>query len=150
MKELDFTMQDILQIIDTFSKSGIGSLNIRQGEFSLKLESQKTEQILIQGTAAGAVSGTETPSAAAQSPAPPSSGNTVTSPIVGTFYAAAAPDKAPFVQTGSRVQKGDVLFIIESMKLMNEVVSEFDGIVGEIHVENGQGVEYGQPIVTIV
>lgn len=87
---------------------------------------------------------------AAQAPAAPVlSGNIVKSPIVGTFYAAPAPDKAPYVSVGSAVNKGDVLFIIESMKLMNEVTSEFSGKVAEILVKNGDTVEFDQPILRI-
>ena len=77
------------------------------------------------------------------------SGNVVKAPIVGTFYAASAPDKPPFVTVGKRVKKGDVLMIIESMKLMNEVQSDFDGTVAEILVNNGQAVEFDQPIMII-
>ena len=77
------------------------------------------------------------------------SGNVVKSPIVGTFYASASPDKPPYVTVGKQVSEGDVLFIIESMKLMNEVTSEFTGTVEKILVQNGQAVEYGQPIMVI-
>ena len=70
-------------------------------------------------------------------------------PIVGTFYSSPAPDKEPFVAVGKQVKKGDVLFIIESMKLMNEIQSEYDGEVAEILVEDGAPVEYGQPIMVI-
>ncbi|MCH5194521.1 MAG: acetyl-CoA carboxylase biotin carboxyl carrier protein [Oscillospiraceae bacterium] len=76
-------------------------------------------------------------------------GNVVKAPIVGTFYAASAPDKPPFVKVGQQVKKGDVLMIIESMKLMNEVQSDFDGTVTEILVKNGDPVEYDQPIMII-
>lgn len=76
-------------------------------------------------------------------------GNVVKSPIVGTYYSAPAPDKAPFVTVGSKVKKGDTLFIIESMKLMNEVQSDFDGEVTEIFIQEGTGVEFNQPIMTI-
>ncbi|MBQ7026963.1 MAG: acetyl-CoA carboxylase biotin carboxyl carrier protein [Ruminococcus sp.] len=78
-----------------------------------------------------------------------SSGNVVKSPIVGTFYAAPAPDKAPFVRIGDTVKKGDVIMIIESMKLMNEIQSEFDGTVKEILVSDGQAVEFEQPVMII-
>ncbi len=74
---------------------------------------------------------------------------TVTSPIVGTFYRASSPDAEPFVEVGSRVQKGQVLCIIEAMKLMNEIESEVDGVVVRILVENGQPVEYGEPLFLI-
>ena len=89
--------------------------------------------------------------AMAQAPAaaPQISGNVVKSPIVGTFYAAASPEKPPFVTVGQQVKKGDVLMIIESMKLMNEVQSEFDGTVAEILVKNGEAVEFDQPIMII-
>lgn len=97
----------------------------------------------------------ETPAAAAPAekeavPAPAASGNIVKAPIVGTFYAAASPDDAPFVKVGDTVKKGDVLMIIESMKLMNEVQSDFDGVVEEIFAANGEAVEYDQPLMRIV
>ncbi len=78
------------------------------------------------------------------------SGNVVKAPIVGTFYAAASPDEPPYVKVGDTVKKGDVLMIIESMKLMNEVTSDFDGVVEEIFVTNGEAVEYDQPLMRIV
>lgn len=74
---------------------------------------------------------------------------TVTSPIVGTFYGLPAPDAAPFVEVGVRVKKGQVLCIIEAMKLMNEIESEVEGIIVKILVENGQPVEYGEPLFLI-
>lgn len=77
------------------------------------------------------------------------SGNVVKAPIVGTFYSAPSPDKPPFVRVGQQVKKGDVIMIIESMKLMNEVQSDFDGTVAEILVKNGEAVEYDQPIMII-
>ena len=76
-------------------------------------------------------------------------GNIVKSPIVGTFYAAPSPDKPPFVKVGDTVKKGDVIMIIESMKLMNEVQSEYDGVVESILVSDGQAVEYDQPVMVI-
>jgi len=74
---------------------------------------------------------------------------TVTSPIVGTFYRASSPDADPFVDVGTEVKKGQVLCIIEAMKLMNEIESEVDGTIVEILVENGQPVEYGEPLFLI-
>jgi len=74
---------------------------------------------------------------------------TVASPIVGTFYRAPAPDSAPFIEAGARVKKGQVLCVIEAMKLMNEIESEVDGIVARILVENGHPVEYGEPLFLI-
>ena len=79
----------------------------------------------------------------------PSSGNIVKSPLVGTFYAAPSEDAPAFVKTGDKVKKGQVLAIVEAMKLMNEIESDFDGEVAEILVENGQPVEYGQPLFVV-
>lgn len=88
-------------------------------------------------------------SAAAAPKAEEKSGNVVKAPIVGTFYASPGPGKAPFVTVGREVKKGDVLMIIESMKLMNEIQSEFDGVVTEIIAKDGQAVEYDQPVMII-
>ncbi len=74
---------------------------------------------------------------------------TITSPIVGTFYRLPSPEALPFVEVGMRVTKGQVLCIIEAMKLMNEIESEVDGVVVKILVENGQPVEYGEPLFLI-
>jgi len=74
---------------------------------------------------------------------------TTTSPIVGTFYRASSPEASPFVEVGSRVKKGQVLCIVEAMKLMNEIESEVDGTVIKVLVENGQPVEYGEPLFLI-
>ncbi len=77
-------------------------------------------------------------------------GNIVKSPLVGTFYAAPAEDADPFVAVGDTVKKGQTLAIVEAMKLMNEIESDFDGKIAEVLVENGQPVEYGQPLFRIV
>jgi len=74
---------------------------------------------------------------------------TITSPIVGTFYRAPSPDAPPFVDAGTRVRKGQVICIIEAMKLMNEIESELEGVVVRPLVENGQPVEYGEPLFLI-
>ncbi len=95
----------------------------------------------VQGQAGGAVSA-ETDNEV--------SGKYVTSPLVGTFYTAPAEDADNFVEVGDKVKKGQVLAIIEAMKLMNEIESEFDGEIAEVLVENGEAVEYGQPLFRIV
>ena len=77
-------------------------------------------------------------------------GMIVKSPLVGTFYAAPAEDADPFVSVGDQVKNGQTLAIVEAMKLMNEIESDFDGKVAEVYVENGQAVEYGQPLFRIV
>ena len=76
-------------------------------------------------------------------------GNLVKSPLVGTFYAAPSEDAEPFIKVGDTVKKGQTLAIVEAMKLMNEIESEFDGVVTEILVENEENVEYGQPLFRI-
>lgn len=89
------------------------------------------------------------PAASAEKPAETVSGNIITSPIIGTFYSSPAPEKPAFVKVGDNVNVGDVVCIIESMKLMNEINSEFGGRVAEIYVNNGDTVEYGQKIMRI-
>ena len=79
----------------------------------------------------------------------PVSGNIITSPIIGTFYAAPSPDKPAFVEVGKSVSVGDVVCIIESMKLMNEITSEFSGKIAEIYVKNGDAVEFGQKLMRV-
>ena len=78
-----------------------------------------------------------------------STGNVVTSPLVGTFYAAPSEDAEPFVRVGDTVKKGQTLAIVEAMKLMNDIEAEFEGKVLEVYVENGDSVEYGQPLFVI-
>lgn len=142
MNDIEFTINDIKDLMNAFRANGLGSMKLQQGEFSLKLESREAGH-----TAVFTQPAAEAPVLLEAEPQP--RGNAVKSPIVGTFYAASAPDREPYVKAGDKVKKGDVLFIIESMKLMNEVTSEFDGTVAEILVQNGTPVEYGQPILTI-
>ena len=149
MSELKLTVSEIKELMDKMADTGLTSLRVRDGEFELSLKAEQKE-IIVQGEAAPAAA----IAVPAASPAPKKeaeeiSGNVVKSPFVGTFYAAPSPDKAPYVTAGKQVKKGDVLFIIESMKLMNEIQSEYDGTVKKILVQDGQGVEYGQPILII-
>lgn len=77
-------------------------------------------------------------------------GNTIDSPMVGTFYRAPSPEAKPFIETGQEVKPGDVICIVEAMKMMNQIKADKAGKVGSILVENGEPVEYGQPLVTII
>jgi acetyl-CoA carboxylase biotin carboxyl carrier protein len=88
---------------------------------------------------------------AAPVPAPPAEpeGQVIKSPMVGTFYRAASPGAKPFVEVGDSVKKGQPICIIEAMKLMNEIESDLDGVVKAVLVENGQPVEYGEPLIVI-
>lgn len=104
-----------------------------------------SEAAAIQPAAAAAVQPEASADEAADKP-----GNIVKSPLVGTFYAAPAEDADPFVAVGDTVKKGQTLAIVEAMKLMNEIESDFDGKIAEVLVENGQPVEYGQPLFRIV
>lgn len=154
MSDMKLSLDEVRGLMEAFSSSGLTSFSLKDGDFELSLSSEKPEQVYVCPPAAPA--GVPAPAAApaAQPSAPAAkeeeiSGNVVKSPIIGTFYASAAPDKPPYVTVGKTVQEGDVLFIIESMKLMNEVTSEFSGTVEKILVQNGQAVEYGQPIMVI-
>ena len=89
------------------------------------------------------------PAAPAEAPQAASKGRTVTSPFVGTFYRSASPDAPSFCEVGDTIQKGQTLCIIEAMKLMNEIEAEFGGRVATVLVENGQPVEYGEPLFEI-
>jgi acetyl-CoA carboxylase biotin carboxyl carrier protein len=142
MKEMEFSVQDIRELMEAMRRSRIGELKITKGDFSLELEAARET---------AAVPAPLSPPDTAQPAAEQReyTGQVVKSPLVGAYYAAPAPDKEPYIRVGDRVEKGDVLFIIESMKLMNEVTSDYSGIITEILAENGQGVEYGQPILVI-
>ena len=147
MKEKEFSVAEIKELMTAMYRTNTGRLKIENGDYKITLEG--CERTVV--AEAHAVAASSAPaSLATESIAAVPVGNVVSSPIVGTFYEAPAPDADPFVKVGSQVKKGDVLFIIESMKLMNEVQSQFDGTVAEILVKSGQGVEFGQPIMTII
>ena len=145
-------IENLIRLIETVSASEVTGLKYEENGVKLHLTKKKGQ---VQVVAApeisegieGAAAAAEVPSVTADSA--PSGGKLVESPLVGTFYAAPAEDAAPFVAVGDTVKKGQTLAIVEAMKLMNEIESEFDGIVEEILVENGQAVEYGQPLFRI-
>jgi len=139
------------EYIDLMKESGLGYFRIKNDKFEIELGDKHPHMMpfpmqLPPQPAAPAIA--QNGSADAPKKSAPK-GNIMNSPIVGTFYAAPSPEKPPFVTVGKQVSKGDVLFIIESMKLMNEVTSEYDGVVAEIFVEDGETVEFGQPIMRI-
>ena len=152
MAELKLNVEEIKALMAEASRLGLQKVSLRQDGFSLKIEGKQPVVVAASEQAAPVVLS----SAPAAAPAQPAAnteeevtGTPVLSPIVGTFYSKPAPDKEPFVKVGDTVKKGDVLFIIESMKLMNEVNSEVDGVVTKILVEDGQGVEFHQPILIV-
>jgi len=148
LKNSDITIDQVLTLMDKMAKSGLGKIHLEDGSFKLSIEAKEQISAHIGEQTIVSAPMTEAPAvSAADSTA--DEGIVITSPIVGTFYEAPAPDKQPFVKPGSQVKKGDVLFIVESMKLMNEVLSEFDGTVREILVEDAQPLEYGQPVLIL-
>ncbi|MDE7302810.1 MAG: acetyl-CoA carboxylase biotin carboxyl carrier protein [Oscillospiraceae bacterium] len=147
----------IEQLAELVKAKDLGEITVADGEEVVTIKGKKCPPsppmagapMPPMGIPAGMPAAAPVMQQTAQAEAPAVSGNVVKSPIVGTFYAASAPDKPPFVTVGQQVKKGDVIMIIESMKLMNEVQSEFDGTVAEILVKNGEAVEFDQPIMII-
>lgn len=149
-----FSVDNISILADIMEEKNLEEITMEcEDEYRLTLKAKRScPPPPPMGGMTPAMASMAAPAPAAQASASASqtvSGNVVKSPIVGTFYAASSPDKAPFVTIGQQVKKGDVLMIIESMKLMNEVQSEFDGTIAEILVKNGEAVEYDQPIMII-
>lgn len=143
--------ENLIRLINTVSSSELTEFSMKDGDFKVSMNKKKEVQIVADGNMAA-----EIPVFTAQTAAPEKEsvesepeGNQVKAPLVGTFYSASAPDAAPFVKVGDTVKKGQVLGIIEAMKLMNEIESEYDGVVEAILVENGQMVEYGQNLFII-
>ena len=147
----------IQQLAELVKEKDLGEITVADGEEVVTIKGKKCPPppppmgapVPPMGMPAGMPMPVQQAAASGSSAESVPSGNVVKAPIVGTFYAASAPDKPPFVTVGKRVKKGDVLMIIESMKLMNEVQSDFDGTVAEILVNNGQAVEFDQPIMII-
>lgn len=147
-----FDIETIEKLAGIVSSKELSELTISDGDKTITIKGKKCPPpampFPVMGTAAVSASA---PAAETDAPAKEEAvdGNVVKSPIVGTFYAAPSPEKPPFVKVGDTVKKGDVIMIIESMKLMNEVRSDFDGVVEKILVSDGQAVEYDQPIMII-
>ena len=151
--------ENLLTLIKTVSESELTSFTMKDGD--LKISMGKEKQVVVEQTGMQvmpAVAGNaDTVSAGSgsfngkqeQLEECQPEGKTVKAPLVGTFYAASAPDAEAFVSVGDTVKKGQTLGIIEAMKLMNEIESEYDGVVKEILIENGQMAEYGQPLFVI-
>ena len=152
--------ENLLTLIKTVSDSELTDFDYEENGTRIRLKKKK-ETVVVSGTSSNVpVMGLENiqtvENAAAVNTANTQTDNgepegmVVKSPLVGTFYAAPAEDADPFVSVGDPVKKGQTLAIVEAMKLMNEIESDFDGKVAEIYVENGQAVEYGQPLFRIV
>lgn len=127
--------------IDKAVQSNIAKLSIQNGDFSLTIETQGCRTERTEAAPAAPVSQPEE--------TPEFDGTVVPSPLVGTFYASSAPEEPPMVQAGDAVSKGDVLCIIEAMKVMNNIESPCDGTISRVLAVNGELVEYNQPLFVI-
>jgi acetyl-CoA carboxylase biotin carboxyl carrier protein len=143
-------LRKLKKLIDLVEESGIAELEITEGEEKVKIV--KGGVIAMQAApapvmhAAAAVAASQPPAAAAPAAEPVQEGHVVKAPMVGTFYRSPSPDAKAFVELGQAVKEGDTICIIEAMKLMNEIEADAGGTVKAILVENGQPVEYGQPL----
>ncbi|VVD94073.1 acetyl-CoA carboxylase, biotin carboxyl carrier protein [Pandoraea horticolens] len=149
-------LRKLKTLIDLVAESGISELEVTEGEGKVRIVKAPPQVI----AAPMQMAMPALPQAAAQAPVAPSAapapatpvlpqGHIVTSPMVGTFYRAPSPGADPFAQVGDSVKEGQTLCIIEAMKLLNEIESDKAGVIKEILVENGQAVEYGQPLFVI-
>lgn len=145
--------EKMIELIKTVSDSNLTQFQIEEDGFKLSMKTDKQPKVVVQkqGSAPKEIQSVaiDEIKPAEQKEIKKAEGNVVKSPLVGTFYSASSPDSAPFVKVGDTVKKGQVLGIVEAMKLMNEIESEFDGVVKEIQIENEQVVEYGQPLFVI-
>jgi len=148
-------LRKLKKLIDLVEESGIAELEITEGEEKVRISKQgaggnvvyaQAPMPAMMPAAAPAAAPAATPAAAA--PAEPE-GHAVKSPMVGTFYRASSPGAKPFVEVGQSVNAGDTLCIIEAMKLLNEIEADQGGVIKAILVENGQPVEYGEPLFII-
>ncbi|WP_294770784.1 acetyl-CoA carboxylase biotin carboxyl carrier protein [uncultured Rhodoferax sp.] len=155
-------LRKLKTLIDLVSDSNVSELEITEAEGKVRIV--KGGGAVVQGyaqpvfAAAPAVAAPAAPAAApaaaapaapATAAAPAAAGHAVKSPMVGTFYRSSAPGAKPFVEVGSTIKQGDTICIIEAMKILNEIEADKSGTVTQILCENGQAVEYGQPLFTI-
>ena len=156
-------LRKLKKLIDLVQESGIAELEITEGEERVRIARGGAVTVTPLGAPAAvplAPAAAGAPAAAAQAPAAAApaagselpagaEGHAVKSPMVGTFYRAPAPDAKPFVEVGGVVKEGQIICVIEAMKLMNEIEADKDGVVKAIMVENAQPVEYGEPLMMI-
>jgi acetyl-CoA carboxylase biotin carboxyl carrier protein len=152
-------LRKLKKLIELVQESGIAELEITEGEERVRINrggvqyaSQAAPPPVAAPPASPAAPPAEVPQAAAGAPVGADAGqegHVVKAPMVGTFYRTPSPDAKPFVEPGQSIKQGDTICIIEAMKLMNEIESDATGVVKAILVENGQPVEYGQPLFII-
>lgn len=151
-------IRKVKKLIELLEESGIDELEIKEGEESVRISRHGQPSYAPPPVYAPAPVAAPAPAAAptaaapgvAEPAKPQLNGTVVNSPMVGTFYRAPSPTSANFVEVGSSVKKGDVLCIVEAMKMMNHIEAEVSGTIEAILVDNGQPVEYDQPLFTIV
>ena len=143
-------------LAEIVSKNNLGSIKIKTEQVEISIESCVTYAAplapigpAVQSAPVAAAAATVTAAATAET-APVKTGNFVTSPLVGTFYTAPGPDKPPFVKPGDKVTKGQVVCIVESMKIMNEITTDFDGTVAAVLAMDGDSVDFGKELVEII
>lgn len=147
-------IRKVKKLIELLEESGISEIEIHEGEESVRISRHPTGTSYAMAPPVMHAPPAETASAPGAGmegspPAPGPEGHTVTAPMVGTFYNAGAPGAKPFVQIGSKVEVGDTLCIIEAMKMMNQIEGDTAGKVVAILAENGEPVEFGQPLFII-
>lgn len=151
-------LRKLKTLIDLVSESNVSELEITEADGKVRIVKagpapQVMTMPMMQGTHAipmqAATTAATPPEAAAPEAAPGENLHTVNSPMVGTFYRASSPEAKSFVEVGDEVQEGQAICIIEAMKIMNEIEADKSGVVKKILVENGQPVEYGQPLFVI-
>jgi acetyl-CoA carboxylase biotin carboxyl carrier protein len=146
-------LRKLKKLIDLVEESGISELELTEGEEKVRISrtitstAPITQYVAAPAPAPSAPASTAAPAVSA--PAPELEGKIVKSPMVGTFYRASSPDAKAFVDVGSSINAGETVCIIEAMKLLNEIESEYAGVIKKIFVENGQPVEYGEPLFLI-
>ena len=151
-------LRKLKTLIDLVAESDISELEVTEGESKVRIVKSgapvaQGQVVMMQPQAAqpmpAVASAAPAPQAAAEVAPPEPAGHVVKSPMVGTFYRSSAPGSAPFVEVGSVVKEGDTLCIIEAMKLLNEIDADASGTIRQVLVENGQAVEFGQPLFII-
>jgi acetyl-CoA carboxylase biotin carboxyl carrier protein len=148
-------IRKVKKLIELLEESGIAEIEISEGEESVRISRYPQGMTVTQGVALPAapapVAASPAPAAAVPTQAPegPAPDKTITAPMVGTFYGAPAPGAKSFVQVGDEVKVGQVLCIIEAMKMMNQIESEKDGRIASVLAQNGEPVEFGQPLFVL-
>lgn len=142
-------LRKVKKLIELVEQSGISEIEIKEGEESIRLSKMSTA-MHVQHLAPAHAPGTTSAPATATSAGPVlPEGHVLTAPMVGTFYRSPSPTSSPFVEIGQRVEAGQVVCIIEAMKLMNQIEADRSGVIRAILTEDGQPIEYGQPLLVI-